>query len=331
MSAAQDSRHRGIAEVDREAARQDTCVVFACDDAYGMPLAVALRSLAEARRALDVLPIYILADRIAPATRLKVEASLAGYALELHWLNIDLAAYAGFSTIYYTTKTTFARLGIAALLPTHIRRVLYLDADVLVLQDIEDLLRADCGEAAVAAVLDGMDELTGPGRLPGVPNVERYFNAGVLLIDLERWRTEQISERALAYLETRPNTPYADQDALNVACDGRWAQLDRKWNDQHSTREPIDELVSSNRPAIVHFVTADKPWNPGTRNPNADLYDSVRHATKFKRSLLKRRRDGVLTVWRRVRRYARQRLRPQLARDPALWKKSMEPGKVETR
>jgi lipopolysaccharide biosynthesis glycosyltransferase len=184
---------------------------------------------------------------------------------------------------------TFARLNIPEVLPAHIKRALYIDTDVLILRDITELLLADLQGAPLGAVLDDMEWNRSPGskRTQDVPDVESYFNAGVLLIDLAQWNQRGISERAYCFLEQNPATPFADQDALNVAFDGSWTMLDERWNFQRSR----DFLVGEANPAIVHFITWDKPWNPSTRNRNAALYDRFRSRTRFARSSIRRKQD----------------------------------------
>jgi hypothetical protein len=158
----------------------DTCIVFASDDNYGMPLATAIRSIAENDTNLERVPVYVLSSGITDQTRRKVEASVAAFDVRLHWLQIDLTPFSAFGTLHYASKTTFARLRIPEVLPSRIRRVLYLDADVLVLRSLQELLYTDLKGAVLGAVLDGMESRREAGfeLLNGVPAVEAYFNAG---------------------------------------------------------------------------------------------------------------------------------------------------------
>jgi lipopolysaccharide biosynthesis glycosyltransferase len=277
----------------------DACIVFAVDETYAMPLATAIRSLVEADEKLAQIDIYVLSNGVSGPTRQRIADSFAGFQIRLHWLPIDLAAFSEFGTLHYATKMTFARLKIPELLPVRFRRALYIDADVLILHEIADLLLTDLQGAALGAVADAMegDAKSGSKRLHGVPPVKRYFNAGVLLIDLEQWKETCVSERAFRFLEQNPGTPYADQDALNAACDGVWTMLDERWNFQLSQDVLVGSADPSSRPSILHFVTSDKPWHPHTRNRNAALYDQFRSRTRFARSRMRRGRDHLLRAW----------------------------------
>jgi lipopolysaccharide biosynthesis glycosyltransferase len=129
---------------------------------------------------------------------------------------------------------------------------------------------------------------------PRVPRVARYFNAGVLLIDLSRWREEHIPEVAMDYMRQVPDTPYSDQDALNVACDTRWTALDDRWNFQDHMRQRVDRLPLAQRPHIVHFISPNKPWIYKTASLNVKLYDAIRRRTDFARTPTARTCEFVL-------------------------------------
>ncbi|MGZ9156923.1 MAG: glycosyltransferase, partial [Candidatus Binatia bacterium] len=72
--------------------------------------------------------------------------------------------------------------------------------------------------------------------------------------------------------QAHPKSPFSDQDALNVACDGLWTRLDPRWNflDCYESKK-LSQLSAEGRPGIVHFVTYDKPWNAGFLNVNAEF------------------------------------------------------------
>ncbi|HEV7718504.1 MAG TPA: glycosyltransferase family 8 protein [Arsenicitalea sp.] len=284
-------------------------IVLACDEAYAMPLATTLRSLTEANRAWWPLDIVVLAFAFSEATRTRVAASLPKGSAEINWVAVDLERFSGFSTLEHVSKVTYARFLIARVLPETTERALYLDADLIVLNDFGGLWETDLDGAAVGAVLDGLDPQLKEDvpALHLVPRVQNYFNAGVLLIDLQKWRAEDISERALDYLAQHPDTLFSDQDALNVACDGKWKQLDPRWNFvDFFERVEIATLGAERRPWIVHFAAWDKPWNAKVPNINADFYDGFRSRTRFARTPLARQRDALQANWTRSKRVLKQ-------------------------
>jgi lipopolysaccharide biosynthesis glycosyltransferase len=277
-----------------------------------MPLATTLRSVAEANGRRWPLDIYILSHGFPERTKRKVVDSVPEGSCSIRWVPVDLAPFAGFSTLRHISTATYARLLIGQILPDDITKALYLDADILVLDDLGPVFDLDLEGAVLAAVVDARLDThvkmghTSLGGMP-VPRVRDYFNAGVLLIDVVRWRSERIPEKALEYLERCPDSLYSDQDALNVACDSEWKQLDPRWNYyQIDLERSLSSLTDTQRPGIVHFHGCQKPWNPGSLNPHSGFYDSFRNRTLFARTPGDRMRQAPIATWSRLKRLAKR-------------------------
>lgn len=289
-------------------------LVFACDGGYAMPLATALRSLVDADPSGTPHDVHILCQAFPDALRDRVVRSLPPGSAKVTWIEPDLSRFDRFYTSEYPSKMVYARLLIPEIFPESVSRALYLDADILVLGSLSALWATQFGDHVIAAVLDGLDEQI-KSAAPGatrLPRVRRYFNSGVLLLDLERMRAERVLERALAYLETAPGSPFPDQDALNVACDGAWYELPERWN-HHVTKWNGAKLVetdllpmrSEDKPSIAHFATSLKPWIPSSLSRNAAFYDHARAKTRFSRSLAEHLRDHAASSLFRVKRGVR--------------------------
>jgi len=279
-------------------------IVMACDESYAMQVAVALRSALDASHGADPLNVHVLCSQFSTSLRQKVIDSLPAGLADIHWIPVDLGSFKTFSTLPHISKMTFARFMIPNIFPESVRRVLYLDADILVLQDLRPLWETDLRGAVVGAVKDHILDSQIKADARGVerfPRVQHYFNAGVLLIDLGQWRKHRISEQGLEYLKANPDSPLADQDALNVACDGRWLDLGVTWNFYDHFKTRISKLPPSERPRIAHFV-GQKPWKASKLSVNADLYDMFRQKTCFARRPADKLRDEIIRMCFRVRR-----------------------------
>lgn len=144
-------------------------------------------------------------------------------------------------------------------------RLLYLDADVLVLDDLAALWSQPLGDAPLGAVPDPLRRV---GRMIadhaalGLDPGATYVNTGVLLFDCERWRTEplarRILERSIQDREqlTSSGVQQYEQYAVNVELCGRIALLPRRWN-YPTTRVPLG------RPAVAHYLGTGKPGRKG--------------------------------------------------------------------
>ena len=273
--------------------------MFACDEAYAMPLATTLRSIVEANASNWPLEFHVLSDDFSERTRGRLVNSLPKGSATIRCVPVGLNLFREFSTLRHISKVTYARLLIPRVFPATVSRVLYLDADLLVLNALGPLWEIDLDGAVVGAVSDVFIvpaiNAGAPGS-EGVPQVRDYFNAGVLLIDLSLWRQKRVSEIALEYLARHPQSPFSDQDALNVACDTLWKKLDPRWNFQVRGGTRISDLRPDQRPWIVHFIMGSKPWNASARSYNAVFYDAFRSRTCFARTPAEKVRDSLVRL-----------------------------------
>jgi lipopolysaccharide biosynthesis glycosyltransferase len=177
-----------------------------------------------------------------------------------------------------------------------VRRILYLDSDTLVLKDVAELWETPLDGNVVGAVRDFTTNRSGqPDGLgycieeAGLDPAKPLFNAGVLVIDMDAYRTLQIEDQCVAFLRRwRDHIYSADQDALNGVLHRRWKGLHFRWNVQTGLAvfRTINELSAEERemlrnldPAILHFSGSSKPWNSGLRSAQCRQYVRCVQAT----------------------------------------------------
>ena len=163
-------------------------------------------------------------------------------------------------------RIVYARLILDRIVAKDISRILYLDSDVLVLEDLVPLYNTDLGVNALAAVQDiqhihqrlGRD-LRAKRHQPG--QGVQYFNSGVLLIDLKALANADI----LAFsrqLASRMDVSrlFFDQELANIVFARAWKRLDWRYN----VMAPMlaHEALG---PAIVHFTEGPAPWRMNLR------------------------------------------------------------------
>ncbi|MGH7117643.1 MAG: glycosyltransferase family 8 protein [Acetobacteraceae bacterium] len=186
------------------------------------------------------------------------------------------------------TVDTYTRLWVEEFFPADVSRVLYLDADIVVVGSIEKLWRVDLGGALLGTVdIPGSDR--GVTRL-GMSSEDGYFNAGMLVIDLDQWRESNAGETVLAYVRANPERVLYDQDALNACFHSRRKRLDYKWNAiwpffGGPLRLPLQraELETVRREAvIIHFNGGFKPWSYFCDHPRKADYEKYLRLTEWR-------------------------------------------------
>lgn len=265
------------------------------DARYTAPFEVTVRS------ALDQLPVGRGADWhvLCPGMPDRDKAAIAALAGErpvrFHWHEVPDDALSNYPVRGHFVPLVYARILAPDLLPATVERLLYLDADLLVLDDISKLWALPLDGVILAAATDmAVPRVSSPmglrrfGQL-GIPADAPYFNAGVYLADLRAWRKAGITEQSMAYLHRyHDDVNLLDQDALNAVMHGRWQRLDMRWNliaslagRRHYRPDGIDPeeyRQALARPGIIHFAGLLKPWvQPGIASFEADRYLEVLH------------------------------------------------------
>jgi lipopolysaccharide biosynthesis glycosyltransferase len=223
------------------------------------------------------LRFIILHEGVEPELRRQMET----VAPDATWLWREIVAddFPAFTDRGHINRSTLFRLGLEKHAPADCRRVLYLDADLAILSDVRPLWQTDLQGKPIAAVVDAYLDAAEFARRWGLEGEGAYFNAGVLLIDLEQVRRERLFVKAIEFIAAHePELPYSDQDALNHVFWRNWRELDVAWNVQRfqAMPETARDLPEHKRlhgaPAIVHFMGAEKPWLPGVWHPWAWTY-----------------------------------------------------------
>lgn len=233
---------------------------FACDDAYVPFLSVALTSIRTHRNPKRHYAIRVLHTGMSQAAQQQVRSLLEepGFELEFPDISAHIEAFSRkLHTRDYYSCSTYYRLFIPELYP-QLAKALYLDSDLVLCRDVAQLYDVELGDDLVGAVPDGVVgsveefQLYVRNRLD-IPNADQYFNAGVLLMNLEAMRRCDFSRRFLELLQAVTFRVGQDQDYLNVLCRDRVRYLDREWNTM-----PVGEVQGT--PSLIHYNLDAKPW-----------------------------------------------------------------------
>jgi lipopolysaccharide biosynthesis glycosyltransferase len=247
----------------------DATIVLACaaNQSYALPLAVMLRSALDHLAPGYRLDVYAVDDGLDASDRLRVQASL-DERVTMRWLQPRPLSGSTLPTWGRMPDTTYQKLTLGDWLPAECAKAIWLDCDVLVLDDLARLWEAGmAGRVLLAAqdvrvpMLSSSFGVAAHEEL-GLKTDAKYFNAGVLVLDLTRWRESLVKERSAAYLERyRGRVFFWDQEALNAVLAGQWGELDARWNWHPTLERIIDEPSVPAEPSVVHFSGNLKPWS----------------------------------------------------------------------
>jgi lipopolysaccharide biosynthesis glycosyltransferase len=271
----------------------DLPVVIACGSSneWAFPLTVSLHSALSRLDPKRSVHVYVMDGGISARNKARIHRSLSG-AHPLATVEIitpDPAVLAGVPTTRRYPLAVYFRLLMPFVLPASVERVLYLDADVVVTEDVSPLFDMDLEDKPLWAVRDPTD-----GTDEGMPRVRRafpwikgrsehsYFNGGVMLINLPEWRCRRVSERAIELIRTHGTClRYLEQDPMNLLLDGDWGRLDDKWNNMlYEGRLLYPQTSGPNGgDGILHFIGGDKPWQWGTCSEREEVYEAAMRAT----------------------------------------------------
>ncbi|MBQ2814129.1 MAG: glycosyltransferase family 8 protein [Akkermansia sp.] len=201
------------------------CVIS--DANYHVPTTVALTSLkANLRPEVRCCVHYVCTS--GQGWQREVIEQLSEPGFDIRWVEAQLGPYAELKEQTHVAVSALVKFDLPYLLP-EVDKVLYLDGDILVTGDVAALYATDLTEHYMAAVRDmGGEETRHLHELVGVP---QYFNSGVMLLNLEQMRCDELPEKLLrSKLQSPPTWTCMDQDVINDVMRGRVLNLPPRYN-----------------------------------------------------------------------------------------------------
>ena len=202
-------------------------LVFSTDENYIEYLSVALYSLLENNKDL-YFNIYVINGGIEKEVFKKIESITNKYNCNINNIEINDDIFDKLVQNHHFAKANYYRLLIPEFI--HCDKILYLDADIVVNGSIKDLYDENINDYFIASV-----ENPGFNRHNELNMEEdsRYFNSGVMLINLAKWRSEKLQENVIDFVKNNSEViKFVDQCGLNSIINGRWKRLPLKFN-QH--------------------------------------------------------------------------------------------------
>lgn len=269
-------------------------VLYQFNEKYAAYAGVSMTSFFENNTSVSDITVWVLGENLSVDSIDRFDRLSARYERPIKYIDaatlIEKIQAMGMPS-YRGSYAANIRMFISEIFPEDVKRVLYLDADTIVLSDISDLYDHDLKDCTLGMVYDSLGE--SHKEEIGLKKDEGYYNSGVILFDVHKWRERDYTGRIIDHVKNiRAQYPSPDQDLINIVCRGDIMTLHPRFNFQpvhkayaikdyfrnyaHSLyyqKEEIEEALAD--PAIIHFFrfVGEFPWDKDNVHPFNDVFD----------------------------------------------------------
>lgn len=291
------------------------CFLYQFNEKYAPYAGTSIYSILLNNREAEDICIYILGEELSDESTKKLRQMVEDFARTIVFLDskplvekmrkLDIPTYRG-------SYAANMRLFLDEVLPKEEKRILYLDADTIVDSEIQTLFQTQMQGKTIGMVLDSLGE---SHKLQiGLEMQDAYYNSGVILFDLQKWREKQYSTKIATHVkQKRNNYPAPDQDLLNVVCCRDIFRLDLVYNFQpihkaftaqqfyrvmhpnvYYEKKQIQDAVK--KPVIYHCFRylGEFPWDKKNMHPFCDKFDYYLKQSPWKDYQKKKANTGLI-------------------------------------
>lgn len=251
-------------------------VVFCTDNNYVMPCGITMTSLLENNKSENVI-VHIVGLNLSDDKKDILKGITDKYNSEIHFYKMDKSYLDRFDFSMaggkHISVATYTSLFLSEILPISLKKVLYLDCDVMIMDNLSGLWNTDIEKYSMAGVIDR--PIFEPDTFKALKYEDKYpyINAGMMLINLDFWRKNDIQAKLLNYAKDNfENITRYDQDVINGVLHESILLVPIRYNmhnfffwrkcNAHQYQNEVKEALK--KPAIIHFTTSMKPWLKGS-------------------------------------------------------------------
>lgn len=260
---------------------QEIAIVFAANDHYVPYLTVAIHSLARNSNIKNKYDIFVFSKDISEKNKTTIKEFIEKQNISVRFVDIKDYFKSALKVVGHITEETYFRLIMPDILKDY-NRILYLDADIIILNDIMQLCKIDMKGYPLAAteecMFSGLVNICGDQEKEyfykklGLKNLDTYFQAGVLLFDVDYYNNRHLSELLMNRAMTN-SYKMMDQDILNEYFNENYIRFGNEWNftplQKHMEEMDYIGNMSPNirkkylavkNPKLIHYADKYKPW-----------------------------------------------------------------------
>lgn len=253
---------------EQEFTKSTIHIALCCDENYAAYATVVMLSALKHTKTPQRFLFHLISNEISAPTTERMQREIAEQGSKLRIYDATNTTFDGLP-VHRFGQAVYQRILLGEYLSAEVTRIIYLDSDLIIREDLTSLWETDLEGKPVAAVEDLSRSAC------ETINVQRkeYFNSGVLLLDLTLWREQGIHWQVAQYAaDNAHRLHYVDQCSLNAILHSRWVRLSPRWNAQANIYKilkkysegsgytPCELEIAIAWPAIIHFTGKKKPW-----------------------------------------------------------------------
>ena len=280
-------------------------VAYHSSDAYARILAVSVASLFENNKDCDEINVYVIERGITDENKRALNSIAQNYRRRIIFVpmpNINEMENLGLKKVKKKwVFDSYCRIFLDDLLPESVDKVLYLDSDVLVADSLQELWSMDISNHVAAGVKDCINKKY--YEVLGLKEGAHYCNSGVILINLKKWRDDNIGDQIRQFVHNRNGYVFfMEQTVMNGVIQDKWLILPARYNVNTlmmmlsyrdiQTLRKIDDFYTENEvksamahPALIHmtsvFLVHNRTWIEGSNHPAKPLYEHYKALTPW--------------------------------------------------
>lgn len=271
-------------------------IAFITDENYAEPTMIAIQSAIENKNTDTKYIIHVLAYNLCEKTRKTMEhfSSVNNITLKIIEIN-NLEKYRNIKQSRYITPTACLKFDLPLII-SDTEKILYLDSDIIVQDDLYYLYNTDIENYYAAVIEDAVTLTPANYHKSSICLNDRYFNSGVLLLNLKRMKKDNSPQKLLTWREHNQGF-YMDQDALNeilgqqviyLSC---WYNFITFYPEKHSahllsklygTKVPNNKIEAYEQAVILHYAGPNKPWKAKIKYLTTEYNKYLKHLEENK-------------------------------------------------
>lgn len=295
-------------------------ILYQSDDNYAIFMGVSICSLLENNKNIENIVVYVIDDGISEENISKLQCMVKKYDRKISFVTgqkvlenkeiTDAFSYAGMRK----NTHSYLKMFFDTLLPELTGYLLYIDCDTAITGSLSELTDLDMQDKVIGMVMDSL--VINSKKTVGMQFDDRYYNSGVILIDVERWKKFHCAERILNHIKNVRTYGTVDQDVLNVVLKEEIFTLPIKYNLQpihleysynlyskvykhketYYSKGEVEEAVKT--PLVIHYLRyiGESPWNADNVHPGKVYFDKYLAMSPWADYTKKRANRGTIFI-----------------------------------